>query len=125
MSPALQQPEGSPPPPTAPAPPPTANTAAGAGQGVPLDHAISAFQGLQLHGRVFIAGEIVQRGSTSDPVEVLITDAADRNTVSQVPFPVSVRVIPDAPQEPYVEVTPGSDHTIQGEEPNPEEIGAS
>lgn len=123
MSPALMQPPGSPPPAGGPTPPPTADTAAGAGQGVPLDQAISAFQGLQVSGQVFIVGEIVMKGSTTSPVEVRVTDASDRNVVSQVPFPVVVRVIPSEPQEPYVEVTPGANPVIHGEEPTPEDIG--
>lgn len=130
MSPAMQLPPGSPPPPGAapqaggpPQPTPTADTAAGAGQGVPLDHAISAFQGLSLQGQVFLVGEIVMKGSTTAPVEVRITSAADRNVVSQVPFPVVVRVIPGEPQEPYVEVTPGANPVIHGEEPTPQDIG--
>ncbi len=121
ITPALQEPPGSPPP--AVAPHPSANTAVGAGQGVPLDQAITAFQSLQFNGRVFLVGEIVQRGSTSDPVEVRVTDASDRQTASQVPFPVSVRVLPGEPQEPYVEVTPGANPVIKGEEPSPEDLG--
>lgn len=126
MSPAMQLPPGSPAPPGSAPPPqqrPDVNTAAGAGQGVPLDQAISAFQALQVNGQVYLVGEIVQRGSTSDPVEVRITDASDRDTVSQVPFPVVVRVIDGAPTEPYVEVTPGASPTIQGEEPKPSDLG--
>jgi hypothetical protein len=126
IAPPLQLPPGAPPPPGAtgaPSPAPTADTAAGAGQGVPLDHAISAFQSLQVQGQVYLVGEIVMKGSTTSPVEVRITDAADRNVVSQVPFPVVVRVISGEPQEPFVDVTPGGNPVIQGEEPSPEDIG--
>jgi hypothetical protein len=117
MAPALQLPPGSPAPPgSAPEQRPTVHTAVGAGQGVPLDQAVSAFQQLQVNGQVFLVGEIVQRGSTADPVEVRITDPSDRDTVSQVPFPVVVRAIQGTPGEPYVEVTPGANPVIQGED---------
>jgi hypothetical protein len=127
MSPAIQLPPGAPPPPGAGAAQqrPTADTAAGAGQGTPLDQAITAFQGLSVSGRVFLVGEIVQKGSTQDPVEVRITDPGDRDTVSQVPFTVVVRQIDGEPQEPYVEVTPGASPTIQGEQPSPADLGLS
>lgn len=111
-------PQPGPPSPNAAPTPPAHGSAA---QGVILDQAIQAFQSLQVQGRVFLVGEIVQTGQTADPVNVDITSDADRDVVSKVPFPVIVKVVAAEPSEPYIEVTPGADTAMKGELPHPDE----
>lgn len=87
---------------------------------------MSAFRGLQgVNGNVYLVGEIVQTGSTSDPVDVDLTDTSDRDTVAHsVPFPVQIKVISGVPQEPYIDVSPGTTSTaVQGSLPSPDEVG--
>jgi hypothetical protein len=89
--------------------------------GVTLDQAISAIGQLQLQGRVFLVGEIVATGSAAEEVEVAVTEAADRQPLSQLPFPVVTRVIEGEPTEPWIEATPGSAGMSGGQEPAPDE----
>jgi hypothetical protein len=112
FSPALPLPAGSP----TPTPPPQPQ--GGSEAGVTLDDAIQAFQGVNgVTGRVFLVGEIVQRGMTQDDIEVVITDASDRQVlVDGLPQYAGILVfhhVSDEPQEAHVEVTPGAE-VVQG-----------
>ena len=83
-----------------------------------LDEAIQAFQGVQgVTGRVFLVGEIVQRGSTADDIEVAITDPSDRQVlIDGLPQYAGILVfhsVSAEPGEPHVEVTPGAE-PLQG-----------
>lgn len=122
QSPPLNLPPGSPVPGgTAPPVAPQASAAPG-GSKITLDKAIQAFQSLQgLTGKVYLVGEIVQTGETSDVVAVDITADADRDVVARgVQFPVQIKVIPAEPNEPYIEVTPGANPVMKGQMPEPE-----
>lgn len=106
-----------------PSPAGASAVAAPAPQGIPLDAAVSAFQGLQgITGRLFLVGEIVATGMAVDEIECDITVEEDRQIVLSVPFSVHVKVIQDQPNEPYVEVTPGRSATSGGAEPDPSEM---
>lgn len=108
-------------------PPPTPASHGNQSTAVQLDQAVSAFQQLQgITGQIFLVGEIVATGQTSDAVGVDITSSTDRDTVaSGVPFPVDLKVISGTPNEQYIEVTPGTNDTsVKGEEPSPEAVGA-
>jgi hypothetical protein len=111
---------GAPPPPGAPTPAPPGAPAAGK---LTLDQVIQAFQSLQgIQGQVFLVGEIVQNGETTDTIEVDITSEADRDTIGRgVPFPVTIKVVSQPPSEPYIEVTPGASTATQGAMPQPDE----
>lgn len=114
-------------PPGAPAPsaPPAPAGAPGGGQ-ITIDQAVQAFRGLQgVNGQIFLVGEIVQTGSTSDTINVDITDTSDRDTIAQgVQLPIVIKVINGTPNEPYIEVTPGTTSTaVQGQLPTPDEAG--
>lgn len=120
MSPALQQPPGSPPP--VGAPPPTGQPA---GQPVTIDQAAQQIQQIQgLQGRVFLIGEIVATGSTADTVEVAVTAPDDRDLIARsVSFPVKFVVVQGEPKEQYLEVTPGTQMpTVQGAAPEEETL---
>ena len=84
--------------------------------GITLDRAVAAFQALQgISGKLYLVGEIVDTGATPDAVEVAVTDPADRQIVADgVGLPVRVHVVPGEPQEPFVEVTPGSEPRTGG-----------
>lgn len=88
-----------------------------------LDQVIQQFQAIQgLAGRVFLVGEIVQTGSTSDTINVDITSSSDRDVISrQVQLPMQIKVVSKEPSEPYIEVTPGVNPVQKGELPQPEE----
>jgi len=94
------------------------------GQGIDISTAVAAFQGLQVDGRVFLTGEIVENGVAGDTVEVSITDPDDRGTVSQVPFPTTVTLISGTPTGPFIEVTPGGSPTQGGAEPSFDQLSA-
>lgn len=127
MSPALPLPPGSPPPagaaPEAPTQGPPGQVSA-TGEGVDISTAVAAFQGLQVSGRVFLTGEIVDSGVATDTVEVSITDPEDRGTVSSVPFPTTVTLIRGTPDGPFIEVTPGGAPTQGGAEPHFDQLNA-
>jgi hypothetical protein len=95
-----------------------------AGQPVLLDDAIQQFHALQgVTGSIYLVGEIVQTGQTADTVNVDITADADRDVIARgVQFPVQIKVVSGPPNEPYIDVSPGSTNTaIQGEMPSPDE----
>ena len=108
-----------------PAPPPSgeAPAAPGAGAGtnvVTVDQAMSALLSLSgVAGRVFLVGEVVDRGETDDAVEIAVTDSNDRQTIQPaVQFPVAFTVVDGEPQEQFIEVTPGADPRAGGAEPD-------
>lgn len=112
FSPALALPPGSPVPNAAP------QTPSSSPQGVSLDDAIQAFQNVQgVTGRVFLVGEIVQRGVTEDDIEVAITDPSDRQVLidglPQYAGILHVHSVSAEPTEPHIEVTPGAE-PLQG-----------
>lgn len=107
------------PPAGVPAPAEAAPVAAGAGI-ITLDQALATFLSLDgIQGRVFLVGEIVDRGETDDTVEVSVTEPGDRQTIrDQVQMPLAFQVVQGEPAEEFVEVTPGSDPRAGGTEPD-------
>lgn len=118
FAPALALPPGSP----VPNPSPQVTTQPGITPGsIPLDEAVAAFQGLRnIAGRVFLIGEIVQTGSAADDIEVGLTNPADRQPITdQLPqYAGLLNFVPveDEPGEPWIEVTPGAEPVMGGEE---------
>jgi hypothetical protein len=73
---------------------------------------------VQVTGRVFLVGEIVQTGRTNDEIEVAVTEAADRQTLGDaLQFPMIFHTVSGEPDEPHLEVTPGAVPEVRGEEP--------
>lgn len=106
-----------------PAPPTSveAPAAPGAGAGVTsIDMAMSALLAIMdIRGRVFLVGEIVDRGETDDTVEIAVTEPDDRQAIrDNVQFEVAFTVIETEPLEEFVEVTPGGDPRTGGAEPD-------
>lgn len=125
--PAMRMPQGAPVPGAtgpsgggAPAPP-----GGSEGQALVLDQVVQQFQQLQgVQGRVFLTGEIVATGSTKDTIDVAVTEPSDRDVISQsIQLPMTFHVVQGEPKEKYIEVTPGSTPTVQGETPSPEALG--
>jgi hypothetical protein len=96
-------------------------------QTVTLDSVVAAFQSIQgITGRVFLVGEIVQRGQTDGDIEVALTKD-DRQVIQQALPQFTGRLVfksvPDEPQERFVEVTPGKPSRQGGaEKPSPEAL---
>lgn len=118
-------------PPGAPVPqagaPPAAAPAAPAGvapaAGVTLQDALAAFQNIQLRGRAFLVGEIVAKGSTTDSVEIAVTDDADRQSLQDAArFPVAFHTVSGEPQEQFAEIGTGQQG---GAPPTPETLGVA
>jgi hypothetical protein len=111
ISPALMLPPGSPPPQGGAASPPPAPSAPGSAPasdagGVTIQDAMSAFQSVQLQGRAWLVGEIVAKGSTSNAVEIAITNPDDQAALQQAAqFPTVFHRISGEPQEQSVEIT--------------------
>ena len=89
---------------------------------VTLDQMLPAFASLEgVEGRVFLVGEIVAAG-VARMLEVAVTVGSDRGVImGQMPDMaeiMSFTVVPGLPNEPYVEVTPGTEPTFGGEEPD-------
>lgn len=63
-----------------------------------------------VQGRVFLIGEIVQRGQTDGPIEVAVTARADEQTImAALPqYHFDFKVVAGVPEEANVEVTPGT-----------------
>lgn len=111
-------PQGAPPGAAPPGGPPPAAGAPPAGppqgtQEINVNEAIAAFQQLQgITGKVFLVGEIVERGATDQDVEVMVTEPNDRQTIaSQLPQyagRLTFHVISGQPNERFVDVTPGA-----------------
>jgi hypothetical protein len=109
---------GGPPPgpqgaPTPQATPQQAPGPQGGPQPVSVAEAISAFQAVQgIQGKVYLAGEIVVRGQTSGDIEVFLTVAADRQTLSQGLPQYAGRLVFHStvgePKERFIDVTPGA-----------------
>lgn len=85
-----------------------------------LSGAIGDFSHIKkLKGRVFLVGEIVQKGATDGPVEVSITDKIDKSTIvnglpdeyhGKIRFHIALK----EPTEQHVEVGPGKTSADQG-----------
>jgi hypothetical protein len=102
QTPAIALPAGSQTPPGQGGPAPAPQGGAG---GVTLQDAQSAFQGVQLQGQAWLAGEIVAKGQTQDPVDIFVTDDADRQPLqAAAQFPVAFHPTKGAPQEQSVEI---------------------
>ena len=121
-------------PPTAAPPPPQGAGPGAAGlsgpKAVTLDEAVAAFQTVaDVQGRVFLVGEIVTQGQTVDDIEVAVTVAADKQTISAaLPEFAGMLFFVDVeaePREQFIEVTPGSDPSQGGAEPTLEELMAA
>jgi hypothetical protein len=107
---ALPPGPGGPPAPTGGPPPP--GPPQGGNQAINVQEAIAAFQGLQnIQGQVWLVGEIVERGETSQDIEVMVTEPADQQTIaSQLPQwqgRLTFHVVTGTPNERNVDVTPG------------------
>jgi hypothetical protein len=79
---------------------------------IALTDAVALFQNLtDIQGRVFLVGEIVDTGQTSDVIEVAITEPQDRAEITdglpQIANRMEFTHVEDVPSEKYVEVTPG------------------
>lgn len=121
LSPALMLPPGSPPPVGGPGLPPVGGPAPGLEEGISLDEAVTAFQGVQgIVGRVFLTGEIVGRGTTDDDIEVALTEGQDRQTLAdglpQYAGLLAFSSVEAEPQERFIEVTPGAEALEGGAE---------
>ena len=112
------------PPPALGAPPQGTEIDTGGEEVISLAEAIAAFQLIDVEGEVWLVGEIVQQGATSEDIEVDVTEPGDRQTlVSELPQyrgRLFFRVITTVPDEPFVEVTPGADTTPGGPEGIPD-----
>jgi hypothetical protein len=104
-------------------PPPPGGAPGGAppaqSSGTLLNDVVAAFQqGARPAGRVFLVGEIVVTGQTDDEIEVALTDGGDRQgLVDALPMfrgRLRFHSVDGEPDEPFVEVTPGSDPVPQG-----------
>jgi len=121
--PAMRMPQGAPIPeqPGAPVEGPAASP-----NRVTLEEAISAFQGLQVEGQVFLVGEIVQSNQTSGDIEVSVTKGSDRQIIAdglpQWAARLQFHTVSGEPGEPHVEVTPGAVPEQRGEEPDLEAL---
>lgn len=109
ISQALPLPQGSPPP-DAMQPP---SAPQGQSNTVQVQDVVLAMQSVSgLSGRVFLVGEIVQRGSTDSDIEIAVTDAADKQPIAdalkQWAGRISFHVVEAEPTEPHLEVTPGA-----------------
>lgn len=109
----------------APAPAPAApagpalNAPAASSNAINVQEAIAAFQGLTgIQGRVWLVGEIVERGTTSDDIEVMVTEPGDRQTIAsglpQYMGRLTFHVTSGEPSERNVEVTPGAQSSTPG-----------
>lgn len=112
LTPAIQQPPGSPPPSPLGAPAASQGGAPGAPPaapgGVTVQAALDAFKTVTLAGQAFLVGEIVATGQTADAVEISVTDPADRQALSRAAtFPVVFHVVAGEPSEDHVEITTG------------------
>lgn len=103
-----------PPPQGAPQGPPQAPPGpTGGSQTINVQEAQAAFLALSgITGRVFLVGEIVERGETDQDIEVMVTEPNDRQTIQaglpQYQGRLTMHVTPGEPNERFVEVTPGS-----------------
>jgi hypothetical protein len=113
-TPALNLPPGSPAPAQVGAPPPT-GAAAGApalpasGGGVTVQQALDTLGQAQLAGKAWLVGEIVAAGTTSDAVEIAVTNPDDKPVLQQAAtFPVVFHQAPaSGPQEDSIEIVSG------------------
>lgn len=99
-----------------------------------LQGAIGDFQRIKkVKGKVWLVGEVVQKGGTNGPIEVMLTEAADKSTIiNGLPdeyhgkLQFHVRPNGDLPSEPHVDVTPGAKAAKGGlpQIPSPGEVAA-
>lgn len=117
-------------PPAAPpemAAPAAPEMAPGAPRTVTLEEAAAAIQTVQnVQGRVWLVGEIVMQGQTSDDIEVAVSDPADRQTLAsglpEFAGMLVFLVVDGEPAEQHVEVTPGATVAPGGAEPTLDEL---
>jgi hypothetical protein len=85
-----------------------------------LDGAVGDFSRLKkVKGRIFLVGEIVQKGSTDGPVEVDVTNPIDKSTIinglpDEYHGQLTFHTVPGEPEEQHVEVGPGKTDGAQG-----------
>jgi hypothetical protein len=124
---------GAPPAPSPESAAPAANTPPQAPQGpqgdqtITLDAAVAAFQQVTVTGRVFLVGEIVQRGQTDGDIEVALTKQEDQDALNQGLPQYAGRLVfhlvASEPSEPHMEVTQGAPAQRGGAaSPNPEAL---
>jgi hypothetical protein len=117
-------PAGAPPAPSPESAAPAGNTSP---QTITLEAAVAAFQQVAVTGRVFLVGEIVQRGQTDGDVEVALTEQADQDALNQGLPQYAGRLVfhlvASEPSEPHMEVTQGAPAQRGGAaSPNPEAL---
>ena len=124
---------GPPAPPASPAAQPAPSPAQGAPQAaqtrtLTVDQVAAAIQAVQgIQGKVYLIGEIVQRGQTQAGFEVAITNPADQQTLAsalpQYRGRMSFIHVDGKPSERFVDVTPGGEITPGGGGPgNPQAL---
>ncbi len=85
-----------------------------------LPGAVGDFSRLKkVKGRIFLVGEIVQKGSTDGPVEVDVTNPIDKSTIlnglpDEYHGQIQWHTVSAEPSEPHVEVGPGKTDGAQG-----------
>ncbi len=85
-----------------------------------LSGAVGDFSRLKkIKGRIFLVGEIVQKGATDGPVEVTITNPIDKSTIinglpDEYHGKIKFHNATQEPTEPHVEVGPGKTDGAQG-----------
>ena len=111
--------------------PPALPPAPGAEVGPPMEgegiillgEAMAAFQLVEVEGRVWLVGEIVERGEARNIIDVALTEREDRQTlVSGLPQyqgRLNFLLVEGEPQEINIEVTPGADTEPRGAELDP------
>lgn len=93
----------------------------GGEEAITLEQAVKDFGQVEVKGKVFLVGEIVE-GQTDDDIEVALTDSSDRQPLSdglpQYAGRLTFHTVSAEPTEPHVPVGPGAVPEAQGEEPD-------
>jgi hypothetical protein len=105
VAPPFPLPQGSPLPGGAPPAGPPAAGPPAQGSVVTLHAAQQTLVKAEISGRAWLVGEIVQRGVTSGPVEIAVTDPADRQPLADAAnFPVQFHIVAGEPKEQAEEI---------------------
>lgn len=84
---------------------PGGTSPAPAGTTITLPLAQAQLGKAQLQGRAWLVGQIVQEGATTGPVEVAVTDNADKQTLADAArFPITFHLVAGKPKEQSVEI---------------------
>jgi hypothetical protein len=84
---------------------------------------MAAFQLVEVSGRVFLVGEIVERGEVRNNIDVAVTDPTDRQVLvtalPQYQGRLVFVLVDGEPREANIEVTPGAETSPRGAEFDP------